>query len=431
LKEKIKKKLSQKQKKILFSVLAVFVAVSMFFAGFFIRPLFYDKASRDVLEIIRLTKENYDGEYEISDSDYGKAIVNYLLDDYSYYYTEEEYEAILNSSKGKNVGVGLTFLNSEKEAKIHSVEGNSPAEKAGMKAGEKLISGSFEGETTVFASKDEALDFLRDREENDKMSLKTLLPDGVTEKNYTVVKQKYNKNYVTYYDSEYIYSFYKEYEEKEWHEERTVNDNTNGFKELDNNTALIAFSAFEGELDAQLKLAFKVMEQREKTKLILDLRGNVGGYMDILCDVAPYFIDFNGKKSVIAIAKYKNGKTEKFYSSKDKFNDKITAISVIADPDTASASECLIGAMLYYKTCFDIDNLVIQKNQNGKSTTFGKGIMQASHYLKTGSVLKMTVAHIYQPDGKTCIHGKGIEANVNNVADSSINAVKRASELLQ
>ncbi len=426
MEEKSKRTLSSKQKKILFSVLAVVVAICMFLAGFFIRPLFYDKATRDMIEIIRLTKENYDGEFEISDSDYGKVVTNYLLDDYSTYYTEEEYQAIMAAAAGENLGIGLSFLVSDELPVIYSVEGNSPAEKAGFKAGEMLISGSFEGEITEFDTKDEALEYLRDKKEGDEFKLTTILPDGVTEKNYTIKKQKYNKNYVKYFDDEYEYNFYKEYEDENWSAIKTTNDGEEGITGLPVNTALISFSAFEGEVEKQLKLALDIMKERGKSKLILDLRSNGGGYMDILCSIAPYFIDINNKKSIIAVAKYKKAKTENFYFSGDKFYSNVSSISVIADPNTASASECLIGAMLYYKTCFDLDKLIIQKNSTGKATTFGKGIMQANYYLKTGSVLKLTVAHVYQPDGKTCIHDVGIVPNEHNVADSATSALQKA-----
>lgn len=422
--------LSPLTKKILFSVLAVVVAVALFFLGFLTRPFCYDKTSFDILEIIKLTKENYDGEFEITDDEYGKLITKHLLDDYSTYYTEEEYERIKAQGEGRKLGIGLGFLTTQIEAVIYSVEGNSPAYFAGMKKGEKLIRGQKGGVITEFINKESALSFLGAIEENEEISLTTRLADGVTEKTYTIIKKKYSTNYVTYFDSEYKYDFRKEYEEETWKAIGMANNGEDGIVGLPADVAYISFSLFEGDVDKQLNLAFSVMKNRGRTKLILDLRSNGGGYMDTLCAVAPYFIDTNGGKTPIAVAKYKNGSEETFYSRSNKFNKDITSISVIADANTASAAECLLGAMLHYKTAFDLSNLIIDASNGKKASTYGKGIMQSSFYLTTGSVLKLTVAHVYQPDRETCIHGVGIVPYSENVAVSATSALEMAIDRL-
>jgi carboxyl-terminal processing protease len=156
--------------------------------------------------------------------------------------------------------------------------------------------------------------------------------------------------------------------------------------------------------------------------------------MNIFCKVSSYFIDNGGKfSSPVAYTKDNKGNYEEYKSSGNKTTDNIKAISVIANENTASASECLIGAMLYYKDKFDINRLIIENQEvNSVSHTFGKGIMQTTYRLSNGGGLKLTTAIIYQPDKSTCIHGKGIvalEENSVKLADGI--AIKRANEVLK
>ena len=95
----------------------------------------------------------------------------------------------------------------------------------------------------------------------------------------------------------------------------------------------------------------------------------------------------------------------------------MTSIAVIANEFSASASECLIGAMAYYGGAFSLDKLVIERGATGKETTYGKGIMQTTYLLKDNSALKLTTAKVLWPNGSTCIHGTGISPTKNNVTD--------------
>jgi C-terminal processing protease CtpA/Prc len=85
--------------------------------------------------------------------------------------------------------------------------------------------------------------------------------------------------------------------------------------------------------------------------------------------------------------------------------------------------------MLYYGKGFSIDNLVIVGDT--PASTYGKGIMQTTYtnYL-SGEALKLTTAFIYQPDGKTSIHGKGITAKTENSVATHTDAIYRAVEIL-
>ena len=420
---------TSRKEKIIYSVLSIIAAITLFLAGFFIRPFFYDETTKEILEIIRLTKENYDGEIVVSDGAYGKSFADAFLDDYSDFYTEEEYRYVLEQGLGKNIGIGVSFLRDDEEAVIFSVEGNSPAFKAGMVKGETIISAEKGGETTNLKNKEEVLAFLSSIREGETISLTTTAKDGVTNKTYQVTKEKYEKNYVYYFDSEYKYYFEKTYGEGEWTATRVINDGADGIVGLPSNVGYIYFESFEGDVELQLEQAFNVFEERGKTKLILDLRDNGGGYIETLNAVTPYFINTEIDNPLIASAKYKDGSEINFYGKGKKFFSGIEDIAVIANSYSASATECMLGAMLYYGS-IDKSDLVIQQDANGKQTTYGKGVMQSHVYLSTGAVLKLTVAHVYQPDGVTCINGTGISTIPENVAVSAGNALEKAINCL-
>ena len=145
------------------------------------------------------------------------------------------------------------------------------------------------------------------------------------------------------------------------------------------------------------------------------MRSNGGGYMDILTDVASYLINNNGKNNtLVATAKYKDG-TKSNYSFKSNNYVPLDKLTVIANEYSASATECLIGALLTYGD-LSKDNLVITSSTTptGVNKTYGKGIMQTTFYGPKNNAIKLTTAYIYWPDGTTNIHGKGIEASLEN-----------------
>ena len=176
------------------------------------------------------------------------------------------------------------------------------------------------------------------------------------------------------------------------------------------------------------------MKSKNKTKLILDVRNNGGGYMDVLEAFAGGLINGNGATRLpLAYSKNNKGVFSEYKTTRSFYNTDIVKISVIANERSASATECLIGAMLYYGGVFSADNLVIENDSvtEDEARTFGKGIMQTTFTLTNGGAVKLTTAVIYQPDKTTCIHGTGIRVSgANALVKSDNNALSRALEIL-
>ena len=404
--------------------------VLAFLGGYFSRYVFSSKEINKTQDLVHIIEKfgyvlDEDGNpRELTDTDYAKALADGLLDQYSTYYTKAEYDKINSERTGNLTGFGVSIYNLESEpAKIISVVGNSPAEKKGIKAGDIVNSATIEGEQTVnLANSKELNEFLLGCPSDKKVTFN--ISRGLTNLTIEIQKAFYVASYVTYYDSE-----------------RKMVLDTNGdnspFVEytdekmnLPLDTALISLSSFEGGVASQLRTTLSYMQEKGRTKLILDLRDNGGGYMSALCDVAEQLIYNGGKKTLIAHAKGKTS-SEDFYMTSNKENSFITNIAVLANDGTASASECLIGAMLHYGERFSIDNLVVEKNADGVAKTYGKGIMQTTYLLTDGSALKLTTARIFWPDKTTCIHSKGILPTTQNATEKGISAIDRAISILQ
>ena len=248
---------------------------------------------------------------------------------------------------------------------------------------------------------------------------------------FEVQKRQYNVSYVEYYDSGTKMYF----ADNDFGKLEAKTDDALKMEGLDEQTAYVVLDQFEGSAGEEFGEAIEFMKERGRTKLIFDLRDNGGGSMNVLIKIASYLIYNSGEReSIVAYAKAKD-RTSFFSTSSNNYYTGITKTIVIANGNTASASECLIGAMLHYGKAsrdgnFDMDHLILTKNSSGVAKTFGKGIMQTTYELKSGGAFKLTTAKIFWPDNNTSIHDVGIiqDKNPNN-AVLDANAISRAIEI--
>lgn len=439
----------KKRSKTLVALIVAFAVFITFFAGFFTGSCGNESANK-AKEIIKLIdKYAVTVEGDADKDEIARAIVNYVLadDKYAAYYGKEEYEKVLSEDKGIYAGIGVTFL-VDKDNKpigraVYEVTKNSPAYFAGLKAGDIITSATTlpDGEKKIFADNSELFDYVSEVPELTDILFTVTREGEFEDKEFTVQKAYYTMSYVDYYDNTDKLYFYAEpgsYDKHKYGLTQKKIEEGGGISQLPDDTALIVFSGFEGDAADEFKTALDYMREKGKSKLILDLRDNGGGFMSTLSDIASYLIYNDGKNvSPLAVAIDKDGDKTTFSTSRNKFYSNVKKMSVIANGYTASASECLIGALAYYGNKsgnieFSRDMLVLTYNEDrGDYSTYGKGIMQTTYSLSTGGAFKLTTAYIYQPDGETCIHGKGITTDKaeNRVADE--NALTRAIELLK
>lgn len=413
-------------------ILVALLIVLSFVGGFFTRHFIASdnvKTSSEIISIIEkyayMVDEN--GKLiELDESDYAEALIKGLNDGYARYYTKEEYDNTKKQQKGEYSGFGISIDLEPEYPEIIGVVGNSPAEKAGVQVGDIFIWAKTD-ESEVLLNSVDVAEYLNSIDKNTTVTF-GILRNGQPQ-SIQITKSSYTATYVKYYDSESQARF--DFESKNFVREEG--------EEIDvsSDTALIRLDSFEGDVSYQLGKALDFMLANNRTKLILDLRNNGGGYMDDLTAVSRHLIyNNNGQKTLIAVAKSKTS-SENFYMSGPIPRENITDVVVLANKNTASASECLIGAMLYYgekngEKNFSRNRLIIETDGKGSQTTYGKGIMQTTYLLSNGGAFKLTTARILWPDNETCIHGKGIGPDIvpeeNVVAKSDV--IARARELL-
>lgn len=417
------------------AVLALLMFVVSFFAGYVTYHFVAEYEVKNVDEILRIVEA---AAYDYTDKGVQnpdralKYFVRGLLsyDEYAEYYGKEEFEELMRESEGSFSGFGMTFAYGEGgvvKREIYSVVGNSPAARGGVKAGDVLVSARKAGkeEFTDLSTGDAAFEFLQSVGEGESAEFN--VRRGETVFTVTLKRSSYVATYVFYRDSEGEIVF--DYDGGKL----GFTENAAGKETLEQDTAYIALASFEGGAAEQLSSALNEMKKRGKTKLIFDLRANGGGYMDVLKKITSLLVKADGDIIYSFVKEKRNDTAFKISSSYDDF---LKNVVVLADGGTASASECLIGAMLSYGekeggNGFSASDVLIGYNEaRGDYSTYGKGIMQTTYMLSSGGALRLTTAKIFWADGKTCIHGVGIKPVSEENKITEENALLRAREIL-
>lgn len=155
---------------------------------------------------------------------------------------------------------------------------------------------------------------------------------------------------------------------------------------LDDDTGLIRLNRFASNTDREFRESLKDLKKRGMKRLILDLRGNSGGYMNMAVRVADEFL--SSRQLIVSQSGRTRDSNESFRSSSGGLWES-GPIMVLVDGGSASASEIVAGALQ------DHDRALIVGRR-----TFGKGLVQKQWRLNDGSALRITVARYYTPSGR-------------------------------
>ena len=406
---------SKKTKKVLLtvacSVLAAAVLVLVFFAGYWVRGAFCATSYDWALQIIR---DYYYTDVDTDDAEETAidALVAKYLDIYSEYYTAEEYAAQQSENAGSRSGFGIScsyipYIG----LTVYSCIGNSPAFRAGIRSGDVLLYGEYEGERTDFTSLSAFSDFIDSVPEDGSITLAT---EGGA---YTLQREDYSTSYVLLATNDNAWTFAGD--------DALTMTGTAGdaIEYLPDGAAYISLSQFYGNAVNQFLAAAEKINELGCTSLILDLRNDGGGLVSAMQGISGCFEGPAGE--VVMTARYKDGSSESYaaasYSAEQTIGSDVD-VYVLANSNTASASEALIGALVSYEVLdynniyisqysqeyLDSMNVTAEQVKSGK--TYGKGIMQTTfRNFATGEALKLTTAQIYWSNNKT-IHGVGLTA---------------------
>lgn len=193
-----------------------------------------------------------------------------------------------------------------------------------------------------------------------------------------------------------------------------INSPTVSYEMFDNGIAHIEIVEFDDVTTDQFIEALAMAKGSDMKGLILDLRGNPGGNLSTVVEIAGQFLP---KGDLIVYTEDKYGNRENYYSQSDSTID--VPLIVLVDANSASASEILAGAIKDY----GIGTLV-------GTTTFGKGIVQRIMTLTDGSAIKLTISKYYTPNGYN-IHKIGIDPDVEVPFDNQAYREDRSDNQLE
>ena len=387
-------------------IFAVIVAVALILSVTLAACATKTTSSQWVAEII---SEYYYTDVEVTDADTlsPDEIVAKYLDRYSVYYTAEEYAELLYGNAGNSVsyGAGIVFLPGE-GAVIISCTGNSPAWKSGIRVGDVIAYAVIDGKTTEIDSSEAMEEF--SSATADGSCTQFTLANGLEVKLETYSQYKQSYVLLATNTTAWYFTF----------DGLTMQESpSDAIPSLPDGTAYIGLSEFSGDADKQFQFAVEKFNSLGCDSLILDLRSNPGGELDITGEIAACFENIAGKTLLTAKGKAVND-TYTCPVLKEEFTLKDGIdVAVMANSGTASASEVLMGALLDYKVISysDIylsdytDSYLALAGEGAKTaSTYGKGCMQ---YIipnsSTGEALRLTAAILYWPNGN-CINERGI-----------------------
>jgi len=278
-------------------------------------------------------------------------MVNSLKDPYTVFMDPDESKRFSEDTAGKFEGVGLEIGKKKEQLQVISPLEGTPAKKAGLRAGDKIvkIDNVFTNDLTV----DEAVSKIR----GPKGSQVTL----------TIFREGWNntKDFTITRDTIVVPSLKWEIK--------------------DNNIAYVQLYQFSEKADADFKKAALEIFRSPAKKIIIDLRNNPGGYLEVARSIASFFLE---QGSVVVIEDFggKKEQEKELANGNSMFLD--FPVVILINQGSASASEILAGALR--------DNRQIKLIGE---TSFGKGSVQQVKDFADGSSLKVTVAKWLTPKG--------------------------------
>ena len=295
-----------------------------------------------------------------------------LDDPYSVYYTAEELQEIYDKTRGVYYGIGayIGMDTATGYAVITKLIENTPAWDSDLQPGDLIY--KVEGEEVYGMDTSEIVAKIKG-EEGTPVTITVARPSGVA---YEYIDVTINR--------------------------AKINSPTVEFKMLENGIAYIEITEFDDITLDQFNEALAEARGSGMKGLILDLRGNPGGNLTTVVEIAKKILP----EGLIVYTEDKYGEREEYRC--DGANPLEVPLVVLIDRNSASASEILAGAIKDY----GVGTLV-------GTTTFGKGIVQRIMQLTDGSAIKLTISKYYTPNGYN-IHGIGIAPDVEVPYDGEL-----------
>lgn len=285
-----------------------------------------------------------------------KGMTNSLKDPYTVFMNEEEYDRFMQSNSGEFKGIGVYVKLSDNQVVVDSTISGGPAERSGIKSGDIIL--KVDGKE-IGNDHTKAVSLITGAENS---TVNITIGRGNEQLEFNVPRE-------------------------------TIKTESVKSEMLNDNVGYINLSTFNKDVSIDFTNSLKDLQSKGMKGLILDLRGNGGGYLVEAVNIASQFIS-KGEVITYRIDKYENKEVS-------KSNGGIAIglpLVILTDGGTASASEVVTGALKDYNAAVTVG-----------TTTFGKGVVQLPFELNSGiGGLKVTVSKYYTPNGED-INKKGIK----------------------
>jgi carboxyl-terminal processing protease len=289
-----------------------------------------------------------------------KGLVESLDDPYSVFFDPEETKSFKEEISGNFSGVGMEVGVKDEVLTVIAPLKDTPAYRAGIKSGDKIL--KIDDRVTTGLTVEEAIKLIRGKE-GTGVTLTILHEGGEDPVEIKIVRD-------------------------------IINIPTLDTEMRKDGIFVIKLYSFSANSTSLFRNAIKKFVESGSEKLLLDLRGNPGGYLSAAVDISSWFLPSG---SVIVTEDYGNDRETEIFRSRgyDIFSDKLKFV-ILIDGGSASASEIVAGAMQDHR-----------KAKIVGSQSFGKGSVQEVVDLTSDTILKLTVAKWLTPNG-TSISDKGL-----------------------
>ena len=296
------------------------------------------------------------------------AYVYGLGDPYSAYFTKEQLQQVLSDNRGdfSGIGVSVTYAPDPESVFVYRVYKDSPAAAVGILPGDRIT--AIDGIEVTVANYNERVSAIQGQA-GTQVALRIVRGDSTL--NMSVTRAAFVIESV--------------------------------FSRVVGNVGVIEVTEFNQATDDQFREAVRSLQQQGVAALIVDMRGNHGGLMDIATNMLDLLLPYGE----LGYAVYSDNKRESLGTSDSSAVD--LPFAVLVDKDTASAAEFFTAVMR------DSGNAVIVGE-----TTYGKGIMQTTYPLGDGTAVRLTVAKFYSMSG-TEFHEIGLKPDVEATLPDGVN----------
>ncbi len=308
-------------------------------------------------EILRYVQSKYVDSVDITEVKTG-AIEHLLdqLDPHSVYISPEELQSVEDDMSGEFEGVGIEYILVDDTMQVVSIFPGGPSEQAGMLSGDKIVS---IGDTLIAGVKvdnKKIFKYLRGKK-GSQVRLSVIRGREKTLRQFNITRDVIPVHSV---DVAYM---------------------------LDEHTGYVKINRFSATTYQEFMDVMNPMVDKQGLQnLVLDLRGNPGGYLNEATDLLSQFFP-DGKLLV-----YTKGRTEarRDYKSNGRARFNIQRVAVLIDEGSASASEIVAGALQDWDRGWIVGR-----------RSFGKGLVQEQYPLGDGGALRLTVSRYYTPSGRS------------------------------